>query len=84
MQSLATAPGVVESVTRVFVVQKDVAMLLGCGKSKAYEVVNEVNEYAKKKGYLPFPAGKANKYLFADIYDIPIEEVDRVIISNRR
>lgn len=79
MDVLAAAPGVVRKSTRIFVTQEDVAVLLGCGKSKAYDIVREVNESAKEKGNHPFPAGKANKYLFSDIFDIPIEEVDRVI-----
>lgn len=79
MDALATAPGVVRKSTRIFVTQEDVTALLGCGKSKAYDIVREVNEMAKKKGNHPFPAGKANKYLFSDIFSIPIEEVDRVI-----
>lgn len=79
MQALAAAPGVVRKSTRIFVTQEDVATLLGCGKSKAYDIVREVNELAKKNGNHPFPAGKANKYLFSDTFDIPIEEVDKVI-----
>lgn len=79
MQALATAPGVVRRSTRIFVTPEDVTTLMGCGKSKAYDIVREVNEAAKKKGNSPFPAGKANKYLFSDIFDIPIEEIDRVI-----
>lgn len=55
------------------------AALLGCGKSKAYDIVREVNRQAKKKGNHPFPAGKANKYLFSDIFNIPMDEVDKVI-----
>ena len=73
MQVLAVAPGVVRKSTRIFVTQEDVAVLLGCGKSKAYDIVREVNEQA------PFPAGKANKYLFSEIFDIPMDEVDKVI-----
>lgn len=79
MQALEAAPGVVRKTTRIFVTQEDVAAIFGCGKSKAYDIVREVNELAKEKGNHPFPAGKANKYLFSDIFDIPIEEVDRVI-----
>ena len=79
MQVLAVAPGVVRKSTRIFVTQEDVAVLLGCGKSKAYDIVPEVNEQAKKKGNFPFPAGKANKYLFSEIFDIPMDEVDKVI-----
>lgn len=77
--STVTAPGVMRGATRIFVTQEDVSILLGCGKSKAYAIVREVNESAKKKGNHPFPSGKANKYLFSDIFNIPIEEVDRVI-----
>lgn len=79
MQALVTAPGVVRRSTRIFVTPEDVATLLGCGKSKSYDIVRDVNETAKKKGNLPFPAGKANKYLFSTIFDIPIEEIDKVI-----
>lgn len=79
MNALEAAPGVVRKNTRIFVTHEDVALLLGCGKSKAYNIVREVNESAKKNGNHPFPAGKANKYLFSDIFDIPIEEVDKVI-----
>lgn len=79
MSALAGTPGVVRKSTRIYVTQEDVAVLLGCGKSKAYDIVREVNGLAKKKGNLPFPAGRANKYLFSDTFDIPIEEVDRVI-----
>ncbi len=79
MQTLAEAPGVVRKSTRIFVTQEDVAVLLGCGKSKAYGIVREVNEQAKQKGNHPFPAGRANKYLFSDIFGIPISEVDKVI-----
>lgn len=82
METLGTAPGVVRLAARIFVTWEDVMELLGCRKSKAYKIVHEVNECAKKKGNRPFPSGKANKYLFSEIYGIPIEEVNRVI-SNR-
>lgn len=79
MNALTTAPGTVRKSTRIFVTQEDVAALLGCGKSKAYDIVREINKLAKKNGSHPFPAGKANKYLFSDAFGIPIEEVDKVI-----
>jgi DNA polymerase/3'-5' exonuclease PolX len=79
MSALATAPGVVKKSLRIYVTQEDVAILFGCGKSKAYQIVREVNECAKKRGNCPLPTGKANKYLFSDIYDIPIDEVNSVI-----
>lgn len=76
---LTAGLGAVQNRQRVFVTQKDVSVLLGCGANEAYDIIREVNESAKKNGNHPFPAGKANKYLFSDIFDIPIEEVDRVI-----
>lgn len=79
MSALAAAPGVIQKSTRIFVTHEDVAVLLGCSKSKAYDIVREVNDLAKKKGNHPFPAGKANKYLFSDVFDIPMDEVDKVI-----
>lgn len=79
MDALLAAPRVIQKSTRIFITQEDVCVLLGCGKSKAYDIVHEVNELAKKKGSHPFPAGKANKYLFSDVFDIPVEEVDKVI-----
>lgn len=83
MENLVKAQGVVERTTRIFITHEEVSALLGCGKSKAYAIVRQVNECAKKKGNYPFPSGKANKYLFSDIYNIPIEEVDRVIIGEK-
>ncbi len=79
MSGLTTAPGVIKKSTRLFITGEDVMRLFGCSKSKAYDIVRGVNKCAKDKGHRPLPAGKANKYLFANIYDLPIEEVDRVI-----
>ncbi|MCM1223748.1 MAG: hypothetical protein NC548_55785 [Lachnospiraceae bacterium] len=83
MEALVSAPGAVERTARIFITPEDVGILLGCKQSKAYSIIKDVNECAKKKGKHPFPSGKANKYLFSDIYDIPIEEVDRVIIGKK-
>ena len=79
MRTLTETPGAVRKSTRIFVTQEDVTELLGCGKSKAYDIVREVNDLAKKRGNHPFPSGKANKYIFSDAFNIPIEDVDRVI-----
>ncbi len=73
------APGIIGKAKRLFITSEDVEWILGCGKSKAYEVVRKVNDHARKKGQMPFPAGRASKYLFADLYGIPIEDVDKVI-----
>ena len=79
MDALATAPGVLRKSMRVFVTPEDVVLLMGCGKSKAYSMIREVNESAKKKGNHPFPMGKANKYLFSEIFGIPMDEINAVI-----
>lgn len=79
MGSLATAPGVMKRTTRIFITADDIEQLFGCGRSKAYKIVRDVNAEAQKNGNHPFPAGTANKYLFSDLFDIPMEEIDRVI-----
>lgn len=57
----ASAPGVMKNASRIFVTQEDVAILLGCGKSKAYNIVREVNRSAKKKATIHFrPARQIN------------------------
>lgn len=79
MGSSATAQGIVKKSTNVFITPEDVSLLMNCKKSKAYAIIRNVNEHAQKKGQLKFPVGKANKYLFAEIYGIPIEDVNRII-----
>lgn len=79
MNALEKAPGVLRKSSRAFVVWEDVALLLGCKRSKAYGIVCEVNEESKRRGHHAFPAGRANKYLFSTLFDIPIEDVDKVI-----
>lgn len=83
MGALAGAPGVIRKSTRLFVTPEDVAAILGCKATKAYNIVREVNQQAEEKGYHPFPAGRANKYFFSDAFGIPIEEVDNVINGER-
>ena len=79
MQSLETASGVIKRSTRIFITAKDVEVLMGCKKSKASQIVQKVNKLAKEKGKEPFPSGKANKFLFSDVFSIPMEDVDRVL-----
>lgn len=79
MDTLKMAPGVIKRSSRIFITREDVSILFGCSRSKAYDIVSSVNKYAKKIGKYPMQSGKANKYLFADMYSIPIEEVDNVI-----
>lgn len=76
---MENSQGVIKKVSRVFISPKDIMLLFECSKSTAYNIVHEVNAYAKKNGGLVPPAGKANKYTFARLYSIPLEDIDRVI-----
>lgn len=73
------ASGVIREATRIFVTADDVIALFGCGRSKAYNIVREVNQYAKQKCGYPMQSGKANKYLFSEMFFVPLEEIDRTI-----
>lgn len=85
MDDLTMAAGTTSRLTpRTFVNSKDVKELLGCESNKAYEVIRNVNGYAKKKGLFTFPEGKANKYLFAERFGIPLEVVDAAIKKNMK
>ena len=79
MDDLVMPPGVVKKAARLFVTKEDGMKLFGCQKSKASSIVRDVTKYAKEMGKCPLPAGRANIYIFADIYNFPIEEVNRVI-----
>ena len=83
MDALLTAPGVVKRAARLFITSDDVMKIFGCKQSKAYDIVRIVNNYAKEKGYQPMQTGKANKYLFAELYAFPIEDVNRVIYGEQ-
>lgn len=78
MEAVAMVPGVIK-VARTYVTVSDVMELLGCKENKAYEKIREINKNAKEKGMLPFPSGKANKYLFSEMSGIPIDDVNAVI-----
>ncbi len=79
MEALAAQPGVAKKAARVFVTPEDVIALMGCSNSMAYEMIKKINDNAKKRGKYPFPSGKANKYLFSEFYEIPIEDVNKAI-----
>lgn len=83
MESIMTAPGVIKRATRVFVTPEDVSALMGCRRSMAYEMIKKINDDAKKRGKHAFPSGKANKYLFSEYYEIPIDDVDEVIAKGQ-
>lgn len=78
------AAAVIGEATRIFVTPDDVITLFGCGRSKAYDIVREVNQYAKRKCGYPMQSGKANKYLFSEMYFVPLEEIDRTIRERRK
>lgn len=83
MRTLETAPGVLGAALTTYVTPEDVKKLLGCHNSKAYQVIKEVNRKAKDLGGLSYGAGKANKYLFAEKFRIPIEVVNSIIDVNK-
>lgn len=84
MGALATAPGVIGAAKITYITAMDVMELLGCRENKAYQAIREVNMYAKSQGKFAYGQGKANKYMFAEKYGIPIEIVNSVIEDNRQ
>ncbi len=82
MSALRTAPGVAAIPIRAYVNCDDVMFLLGCKKSKACEYIKMINEKTKKEGGIPFPSGKANKYLFSELSKLPIEYINNVLQGN--
>lgn len=64
---------------KIYVNCADVMKIIGCSKSKAYNIIKEVNAYSIKMKKLAFPSGKANKYLFCELYGISAEDVDKVL-----
>ncbi|MBO5597608.1 MAG: hypothetical protein J5943_03260 [Oribacterium sp.] len=82
MSALQNAPGVISIPTRIFVRIEDVMMILGCKKTKASECIRKTNAKAESEGKLAFTQGKANKYIFAELFDIPVEEINKVLDYN--
>lgn len=64
---------------RIYITASDVSVLIGCKHTKAYKIIKAVNDTAVAKGYQPFGQGKANKYIFSEMYGIPIKDVDAAI-----
>lgn len=82
MSALSTAPGVLGASMTTYVTSADVMKLLGCKGNKAYKAIRDVNKIAEEAGKLTYGQGKANKYLFAEKFGIPIEVVNAVIEKN--
>lgn len=76
--------GIIEKPKRLFVTPADVMELFGCQKSYAGNVIREINQKAKGQDKHALPAGKANKYLFAKMFDIPLADIEEVMAKNRR
>lgn len=83
MTALSTAPGVLGASMTTYVTSADVMKLLGCKDNKAYKAIRDVNKMATEAGKLAYGSGKANKYLFAEKFGIPIEVVNAVIEKNK-
>lgn len=83
MSALATAPGVLRAAMTTYITAADVMVLLGCKENKAYQAIREVNNAAKADGQFAYGQGKANKYIFAEKYGIPMDVVNAVIDRNK-
>ena len=79
MIDIKEAPGVIGLNLRPYVTINDVVTLFRCSKSKASFVIKDVNKKVEDEGGIAFPAGKANKYIFSQMTQIPMEQVDEVI-----
>ena len=77
------APGVLGAAMTTYVTAADVMKLLGCKQNKAYQTIREVNNVAKEGGQFAYGQGKANKYIFAEKFGIPIDVVNAVIDKNK-
>ena len=77
------APGVLGSAVTTYITVTDVMQLLGCKENKGYQTIREVNDVAKKKGLFAYGQGKASKYLFSEMFGIPIDVVNTVIDHNK-
>ena len=77
------APGVLGAAMTTYVTAADVMKLLGCKQNKAYQTIREVNNVAKEGGQFAYGQGKANKYIFAEKFGIPIDVVNAVIDDNK-
>ena len=84
MDTSALAPGVLTASARVYVGIADVMMLLRCQKSKASDYIKNINKMAEEQGGMAFPSGKANKYLFAKLSSLPMEDINMVLEANDR
>lgn len=83
MAALATAPGVLGASVTTYVTAADVMELLGCRESKAYRTIREINKSARDSGKFAYGRGKANKYMFAEKFGIPLDVVNAVIGRNK-
>ncbi len=83
MAALATAPGVLGASVTTYVTAVDVMELLGCRENKAYQAIREINKTARDGGQFAYGRGKANKYMFAEKFGIPLDVVNAVISRNK-
>lgn len=47
---------------------EDVMSILGCGRTKAQDVIRELNNELEEKGYRRWPRGKISKRYFNERY----------------
>lgn len=62
--------GLSSKVTLSYYTIKDVMTILGCGRTKASEVVRKLNDELEEKGYMRFPLGRVPKKYFEERYHL--------------
>lgn len=65
-----TDTGLSSMVTLSYYTIKDVMTILGCGRTKASEVVRKLNDELEEKGYMRFPLGRVPKKYFEERYHL--------------
>ncbi len=68
----------------------DIAVLLGVGRSKAYEIVNELRRQqtsikipGTNRFYKEPPKGRIQKSFFCESYSLDVKECDKVLAERR-
>lgn len=62
------AKRVSQRVSRTFLFVEDVMRIFGCSKAKAYQIIANLNNELREKGYL-FVAGRISRRYFEERYD---------------
>ena len=58
---------------------EEVIAILGVRRTKAYEIIRELREDLKSKGYIEPPAGRIQKRYFCERFSLDIAECERFL-----